>query len=66
MLKSDMKEKNTGLIEIDNFDVKTIEAFVEYLHLESVTNLNNVALELFKLADMYNVSGLKVGKCYVI
>lgn len=60
MLESDMKEANTGVIEINDFDVKTIEAFVKYLHFKMVDNLSDVALDLFKLADMYNVSGLKV------
>jgi hypothetical protein len=55
-----MKEANTGVIEINDFDVKTIEAFVKYLHFKMVDNLSDVALDLFKLADMYNVSGLKV------
>jgi hypothetical protein len=66
MLESNMKEGHTNVIEINDFDVKTIEALVEYLHLESVSNLSDVALELFKLADVYNISGLKVSKFYVL
>jgi hypothetical protein len=62
MLKSEMKEGSTGVIEMNDFDVKTIEAFVEYLHLESVSNLNDFAFELFYFADEYNISGLKVSK----
>jgi hypothetical protein len=66
MLESNMKEKSTGVIEFYDVDVKTIEAFIEYLHLESVQNLNDVALELFYFADEYNISGLKVRKFYVL
>lgn len=62
MLESNMKEGSTDQIEIKDFDVKTIEALIEYLHFESVDRLSGVALELFKLADVYNINRLKVSK----
>jgi hypothetical protein len=60
MLLSGMKETKTGVIEIDDFDVQTVEAFVEYLHFDSVQNLGDIALKLFYFADKYDVYGLKV------
>jgi len=47
---------------MNDFNVKTIKALIEYLHLESVNNLSDVALELFKLADMYEINEFKVNK----
>jgi hypothetical protein len=60
MFTSGMKEQATGVVEITDVDAKTMKAFVEYLHTESVENLSEVALELFKCADKYMVDGLKV------
>jgi hypothetical protein len=60
MFKSGMKEQATGVVEMKDIDVKTMKAFVEYLHKQSVENLNEVALELFKIADKYSIEGLKV------
>jgi hypothetical protein len=62
MFTSGMKEQTTGVVEIADLDVKTMQAFVEYLHTEFVENLSEVALELFKLADKYMVDGLKVSE----
>jgi hypothetical protein len=55
-----MKEQSTGVVEIADFDAKTIKALVEYLYKRSVENLSEVALELFKAADKYSIEGLKV------
>jgi hypothetical protein len=55
-----MKEQATGVVEMKDIDVKTMTAFVEYLYKQSVDNLNEVALELFKTADKYSIEGLKV------
>jgi hypothetical protein len=57
-----MKIRFTGVIKMNDFNVKTIKALIEYLHLESVNNLSDVALELFKLADMYEINEFKVNK----
>jgi hypothetical protein len=57
-----MKEQATGVVELHNFNVKTINALIEYLHKESVDHLSEVAVELFKAADKYSIKGLKVSK----
>jgi hypothetical protein len=60
MFTSGMKEQATGVVEITDFDVKTIKALIEYLHKQSVDDLSEIAVELFKAADKYNIEGLKV------
>jgi hypothetical protein len=65
MFTSGMKEETTGVIEIENFDAKTIKALIEYLHKECVDDLSDVAVELFKAADKYSIKGLKVSRLEV-
>jgi hypothetical protein len=60
MFTSGMKEQATGVVEIKDTDAETMKALVEYLHKESVDNLSEVAFELFKVADKYDIEGLKV------
>lgn len=60
MLTSNMQEAATGIVDMKHVNVKTMEAFIEYLHLESVHNLAEVAYELFDLADEYQMAELKV------
>jgi hypothetical protein len=60
MFHSGMKEETTGIIKIDDMNSKTTEALLEYLHTESVSNLDEVALELFKAADKYKITRLMV------
>jgi hypothetical protein len=56
-----MKEQATGVVEIKDIDAETIEALIEYVYKESVDNLSEVAFELLKVADKYEIEGLKVG-----
>lgn len=60
MLMSDMKETSTGIIRMEDVDVNIMDAFIEYLHLKSVHNLDEIAVGLFDLADKYQISDLKV------
>jgi hypothetical protein len=55
-----MQEANSGIVEMKEVNVKTIEALIEYFHTESVENIDEVAFELFKVADQYNIPKLKV------
>lgn len=57
---SGVEEEAINEIKIYDFDAKTIKALIEYLHKQSVDNLNEVAFELFKAADKYDIEGLKV------
>jgi hypothetical protein len=60
MFTHDTQEATSGIIEIEDIDANTMEAFVEYLHTESVKNISEIAFELFKTADKYGIDGLKV------
>lgn len=62
MFEVDSKEKATGIVEMKNVDAKTMLALIEYLHTESIKNLENIAFELFMIADKYSVDGLKVSR----
>jgi hypothetical protein len=59
MFSLNTEEASTNTVEIIGFDVKTVKAFIEYLHLQSVKNLSEVASKLFMLADKYMVKKLK-------
>lgn len=54
------KETQTGIIEIKDFKAPIIEALIQFMHIEEVDNLEPNAIDLFKVADKYNVEGLKV------
>jgi hypothetical protein len=62
LLTVNCKEVQTGTIEITDAKAVVIEALVEYMHRGDVKNLDSVAVELFKMADKYDVEPLKV--CY--
>jgi hypothetical protein len=53
MMKSDV-------VKINDVDVKTMKALIEYLHKQSVDNFSEIAFELFKAADKYGIEELKV------
>lgn len=62
MFENDLNEKSSGVVEIEDTDSKTMIALIEYMHTETVHNLdeNEVALDLFKAADKYLIQELKV------
>jgi hypothetical protein len=53
-------QESIDVVNIDEFDAKTINALIEYLHKESVDDLSEVAVELFKAANKYGIKGLEV------
>ncbi|KAI6174506.1 hypothetical protein M3Y97_00998400 [Aphelenchoides bicaudatus] len=59
MFQNDTKEKNTNIIEINDFDVNLVGEFVRYLHTGKLNNLKENAMEMFKIADYYGVCGLR-------
>jgi hypothetical protein len=54
------KEVQTGIVEIKDTKATVIEALIEYMHCGTVENLEPIAIELFKVADKYDVQPLKV------
>ena len=63
MLSHDMKEKNSGIIDIPDCDAEAMEQFLCYIYTGKVDLLNqNNMLKLYYIADKYDMKGLK-GKC---
>lgn len=60
MLHHDMKEKNSGVIDIADCDPKSMEQFLLYVYCGKVETLDqNNMLELYYLADKYEMIDLK-------
>jgi hypothetical protein len=53
-------ETQTGIVDIKDIKADVMEGFIQYMYLGKVENLEPIAVDLFKAADKYNVSGLKV------
>jgi hypothetical protein len=54
------EEAQTGIVKITNFKADIIEAFVEFIHLGQIKNLDSIVVDMFKFADKYNVHELMV------
>jgi hypothetical protein len=59
MLATDMKESGMNLVEIEDFDSKTIREFLRFIYYEEVEGLKDVAEDLVYAAEKYEVDGLK-------
>ncbi|GFQ79154.1 speckle-type POZ protein B [Trichonephila clavata] len=61
MFLSDMKEKELGIVEMDDTDSSTLSRFIEFLYLGSVTDstldLDN-AIALYAIAHKYSIKDL--------
>lgn len=53
------QESKTGIINISDINVKTMKALVQYLHLGTVDNLDEIAEDLFFASDKYNIIALR-------
>ena len=63
MLSHDMKEKNSGIIDIPDCDAEAMEQFLCYIYTGKVDSLDQSnMLKLYYIADKYDMKGLK-GKC---
>ena len=67
MLNHNMKEKNSGIIDIPDCDAKAMEQFLCYIYTGKVDSLNqNNMLKLYYIADNYDMKGLKKKCCAFI
>jgi hypothetical protein len=60
MLQANMDESKSGIINFENTSIDTVKAFVKFVHLGEVTDLDKPDRELFVLADKYDVRQLAV------
>uniref|UniRef100_A0A914QPP9 BTB domain-containing protein n=1 Tax=Panagrolaimus davidi TaxID=227884 RepID=A0A914QPP9_9BILA len=61
MIKSDMKEKSEGKVEIVDFDRDTVEAAVEYCYDQDIIYryYNDLTIALLQFAEKYDMKDLK-------
>jgi len=59
MLESNMKEKLTGRIEIENIKLAVCEDLLRYVYCGEAPNINSHAEELFSAANLYQLEELK-------
>ncbi|KAF8777721.1 TD and POZ domain-containing protein 5 [Argiope bruennichi] len=61
MMSNDMKEKNTGCIQIDDLDNDTVQQLLLFLYSDHLENLHwESATKLYYAADKYEIKKLKV------
>lgn len=60
MFKHNLREKQTSEVVMDDFDVKTLEAFKHFLKEEEIENGSETAVGLYLLADKYDVPALRI------
>ncbi|GFY66469.1 TD and POZ domain-containing protein 4 [Trichonephila inaurata madagascariensis] len=61
IFESDMKEKNLGIVEMDDTDSLTLNRFIEHLYLGSVTDSPidlDSAMALYEIAHRYSILDL--------
>jgi len=59
LLSSNSNESRHSVIRIDNFSSKTIEALINWMYTREIENLDEIAEDLFKVADKYAFNALK-------
>lgn len=59
MFDHDSKEKQTGEIKLDEFDVQTLSAFKDFLLLGQIVDGKQTALQLVLLGDKYDIQQMK-------
>lgn len=59
MFNTNMTETATNAVKIIDFDDVVVKAMLEYLYTGRTKLLNELAFDLFKIADKYNLPGLK-------
>lgn len=59
MMLMDVVESRTGVIEIKDFSLDTIESFVEFLYLGKTEKMDTLADDLFAFGDKYQIESMK-------
>ena len=59
MFKSKMKEEQTGLIHVEEFEAPVIKEMLRYMYTSDVEDLGKVSHKLFEAAHFYNLLDLE-------
>lgn len=59
MLDYDMQEKSSGFIDVPDCDPEAMEEFLSYIYTGKVETDQGTMLELYYIADKYDMQGLK-------
>ena len=60
MLSSGLRETETGKMKIDDAKPAVVKAMLRYFYSRSTQNIDEIARELFVLADKYEITQLAV------
>lgn len=62
MFANDMKEKQDGVVMIEDFGMIAFEKFIKYLYTNEIDNLDEGAEDLMMIAEKYDIQCLR-GQC---
>eukprot|EP00092_Neocalanus_flemingeri_P017599 GFUD01019041.1.p1 GENE.GFUD01019041.1~~GFUD01019041.1.p1 ORF type:complete len:328 (+),score=85.76 GFUD01019041.1:66-1049(+) len=62
MLRSDMEEKKTGIIKIEDFEIDVVKAMVNYIYTAKIDEKFEDMRALLRIGDKYQIQSL-VDKC---
>eukprot|EP00092_Neocalanus_flemingeri_P017600 GFUD01019042.1.p1 GENE.GFUD01019042.1~~GFUD01019042.1.p1 ORF type:complete len:332 (+),score=70.04 GFUD01019042.1:66-1061(+) len=62
MLRSDMEEKKTGIIKIEDFEINVVKAMVNYIYTAKIDEKFEDMRALVRIGDKYQIQSL-VDKC---
>ena len=55
------REAQENRMLIKEFDAKTMEKMVEFIHSDEIKDFEGKEAELYKISDKYQIKSLKVG-----
>jgi len=60
MFNHDLKENKTGTVEIDDFEMDTVQDFVEFVYTKKLENKAGYNTDLLEMANKYDVKELRI------
>ena len=58
MLKADMEESKTGVVDVVDVEEKTMEKLLEFIYTGGIQNMDDQLEMLLYAADKYEIQGL--------
>ena len=65
MLKTDMKEARTGVLEITDMKERTVEKLLEFIYSGEIEDMGDQLESVFKAAEYYEVMDLVCFWCFL-